>query len=127
MKQPETKVIYVDAKGSMDIETKEFTPDPEETIKNEHNILICTNAECGWYVWTDESDDGVCPDSECNFPMIHYTPYSTLTEMKSEKDRLEKALKDVKKHQEIVGGKLGVMGTTWKIANDALKGNKHGS
>ena len=46
----------------------------------------------------------------------------------SEKDQriaeLIKALEDIKRHQEIIGGDFSRWGSTWQIANKALKGVK---
>ena len=41
--------------------------------------------------------------------------------MATENDRLRKALRVIKKHQEIIGGALGKNGAIWRIASDALK------
>jgi len=38
----------------------------------------------------------------------------------NEIERLEKALRDIRKHQEMIGGSLAKMGAIWHMADNAL-------
>lgn len=43
-----------------------------------------------------------------------------ITCIENERDKYKKALRDIRKHQEMIGGSMAKMGAIWHIANDAL-------
>ena len=43
-----------------------------------------------------------------------------ITCIENERDKYKTALRDIRKHQEMIGGSLTKMGAIWHIADDAL-------
>lgn len=77
-----------------------------------------------------ETRDGVTMPIDCSFEKVNDWIHGTDVQfeelqalclgMAAENDRLRKALQDIRKHQEIIGGSMTKMGATWHMADKAL-------
>ena len=77
-----------------------------------------------------ETRDGVTMPVDCSFEKVNDWIHgvdvqfeelqSLCLGMANENDRLRKALLDIRKHQEIIGGSLTKMGAIWHMTDKAL-------
>jgi len=77
-----------------------------------------------------ETRDGVTMPVDCSFKKVndfihgsgvHFEELQALClGLAAKNDRLRKTLRDIRQHQEMIGGSLTKMGATWHMANDAL-------
>ena len=79
-----------------------------------------------------ETQEGVTLPVDCSFEKVNDWIHGIDVQfeevqalclgMANENDRLRKALQDIRKHQEMIGGSLTKMGAIWHMADDALNG-----
>ena len=79
-----------------------------------------------------ETQEGVTLPVDCSFEKVNDWIHGIDVQfeevqalclgMANENDRLRKALQDIRKHQEMIGGSLTKMGAIWHVADDALNG-----
>lgn len=77
-----------------------------------------------------ETLDGVTMPVDCSFEKVNDWIHGVDVQfeelqalclgMATENDRLRKALQDIRKHQEMIGGSLTKMGAIWHMADNAL-------